>query len=508
MVDLLWSWPWHNGKKRSEALSGWKTANLARSIPGERPESETLRSHKLTSGKPSESQTIMESDVIAASPIWDVQVALLRLICPASERLCFDSVFQYEAMEIAASDPGSPGRHRDIAAGLGQQAADGLTLEESQGPGAGLQESLARPERHRRGLLQVQRKMSNLDLATRGQHHRALDDVLELAQIAGPRIALEEVERFRGEAVHALVDLGLGLAKEMMGEHGNVLGPVAQRRKGDGERVEAVEEILPELADGERLLEITIGGGDDAHPNLARDHVPHGLDLARLQHAEELGLHLERHVADLVEEHGAAVRPLEEAGLVRHRAREGPPLVAEELGFEQGGRERRAVDGDEGALPHVRVAVNGPGHELLARARLAADEHGGGGGGHAHDQLGQLLHLGILADDEVALGLRLDLAQHHPVPVFQLLRPLALREQVPHELGARPAHHLCGGRLERLDGPLDVGTARDVDDEIHRRVGHEGSELGGHGDIESPRQLETGGPRIEIGDPEDRSEER
>ena len=127
-----------------------------------------------------------------------------------------------------------------------------------------------------------------------------------------------------------------------MGEHGNVLGPLTQRRKRDGESVEAVEEILPELADRERLLEITVGGGDDAHPDLASDHVPHGLDLARLQHAEELGLHLERHVADLVEEDGAAVRPLEEARLVRHRAREGPALVAEELGFEQGGRERRA----------------------------------------------------------------------------------------------------------------------------------------------------------------------
>jgi hypothetical protein len=123
----------------------------------------------------------MESEVIAPSAVWDVKVSLLRLMRPTPEKLCFDSIFQYEAMEIAAGDPGSPGRHRDITAGLRQQPADGLTLEESQGPGAGLQESLARPERRRRGLLQVQRKMSDVDLATRGQHHRALDDVLELA---------------------------------------------------------------------------------------------------------------------------------------------------------------------------------------------------------------------------------------------------------------------------------------------------------------------------------------
>ena len=70
----------------------------------------------------------MEPGAIAFSSVWDSQVSLLRLICPTSERLCFDSVFQYEAMEIAAGDPGSPGRHRDIAAGLCQQAADGNIL--------------------------------------------------------------------------------------------------------------------------------------------------------------------------------------------------------------------------------------------------------------------------------------------------------------------------------------------------------------------------------------------
>src|SRR5437879_11626721 len=103
---------------------------------------------------------------------WDSQVPLLRLMRLIPERLCFDSVFQYEAMEIAAGDTGAPGRDRDIAARLGQQAADCVALEESQGAGASLQESFARPERHRRRLLQVQRKMSDLDLATRGQHHQ------------------------------------------------------------------------------------------------------------------------------------------------------------------------------------------------------------------------------------------------------------------------------------------------------------------------------------------------
>ena len=71
------------------------------------------------------------------------------------------------------------------------------------------------------------------------------------------------------------------------------------------------------------------------------------LELPLLEHAQELGLERERHLADLVEEQGAAVGHLELAGLARHGAGEGALLVAEELAFEQGLGERGAVDGDE-----------------------------------------------------------------------------------------------------------------------------------------------------------------
>src|SRR6266849_4127728 len=55
----------------------------------------------------------------------------------------------------------------------------------------------------------------------------------------------------------------------------------------------------------------------------------------------------------------------------------------------------------------------------------------------------------------------------------------------------------------RSSSSSDLGAARDVDDEVHRGVSHERPELGGHGDIEAPGQLEAGRPRVEIGAPED-----
>src|SRR5262249_62026548 len=96
--------------------------------------------------------------------------------------------------------------------------------------------------------------------------------------------------------------------------------------------------------------------------------------LALLEHAEELGLDLERHLADLVEEERAAVGELEAAGPRRHRAREGAALVAEELALRQRGRDRRAVHLDE-RLPLAAAAlVDGASHQLLARPALAQDE--------------------------------------------------------------------------------------------------------------------------------------
>ena len=70
-------------------------------------------------------------------------------------------------------------------------------------------------------------------------------------------------------------------------------------------------------------------------------------DLAVLQRAQQLRLHLRPHVADLVEEQRAAVRRLEQAALGRDGAGERAPGVAEQLGLEQRLGQRRAVDRHE-----------------------------------------------------------------------------------------------------------------------------------------------------------------
>src|SRR5215471_4314588 len=271
-------------------------------------------------------------------------------------------------MEVSPGDTCLPRGRRHVTTGLAQKARDGLAFEVGDGSLFRFDKAFAGAQGGWSALLEMQREERNLDLSARRQHDRPLDDVLELSQIAGPRIALEEIESLWGEPVHLLVHLGLRLAEKVMRQDGDVLGTLPQWRQRDREGVEAIEKILPELTRGQRLLERTVGGGKDPHTHLSCHYVAHRLALSRLQHAQETALHLGRHVADLVEEDRPAVRLLEEPRLVGHRARERPAFVPEELRLEEGRRQGGAVHRDERLVPEIRVPVDGPGHELLARA--------------------------------------------------------------------------------------------------------------------------------------------
>ena len=77
-------------------------------------------------------------------------------------------------------------------------------------------------------------------------------------------------------------------------------------------------------------------------------------ELALLHHAQQLGLGLQRDVADLVEEQRALVRQLEEALLGVDGAGEGALHVAEEVRLQQVVGQAAGVDDDERPCPRGR----------------------------------------------------------------------------------------------------------------------------------------------------------
>ena len=148
------------------------------------------------------------------------------------------------------------------------------------------------------------------------------------------------------------------------------LRPLAQRRHAQIDDVEAEIEILAESALAHRLLEVAVRGGDDADVDLHRLGAADAVDLALLDGAQQLGLQARMHLADFVEQQGAAIGFLELADAARDGAGEGALLVAEQLAFEQVLRDGGAVDRDERCLGALALAVDVARDALPCRCRF------------------------------------------------------------------------------------------------------------------------------------------
>ena len=161
----------------------------------------------------------------------------------------------------------------------------------------------------------------------------------------------------------------------MVGEQRQVFATLAQWRDAQGVDVEAVEEVGAEAAGGHLPLEVAVGGGEQADIDLAGATTAQLLHLAALQYPQQLGLHRQGQLADLVEEQGGAVGKLELAGALLAGAGKGAAHVAEELALGQGFDEVGAVHRQQGLLVARRGGMDGKRRQLLANARLAGDQH-------------------------------------------------------------------------------------------------------------------------------------
>ncbi len=279
-------------------------------------------------------------------------------------------------LDLPDADPEDLGGPRRGAAHHLEGPQDRLALDlvERRAGDERARGALARPRAPER-----RRQVVGGQLRPLAEHHRALDDVLELADVARPVVGEQRVERARREAADLLaVRLGV-LVDEVRHQGGDVALARAQRRQGHRHDVQPVVEVLAELAALHLGGEVAVRRRDEPHVDLDGLHPAHPLELLLLEDAEELDLEGGRDVADLVEEERAAVGELEAPLLAADGAGEGALLVAEELGLEERLGEGRAVHLDEGLVGARRLLVKRLGDELLAGAGLAQDEDGGAG---------------------------------------------------------------------------------------------------------------------------------
>ena len=101
--------------------------------------------------------------------------------------------------------------------------------------------------------------------------------------------------------------------KKMVDKQRYVAGSITKRRQFDGNHTESVVEVLTKGAIFYGLLEVTIGGGDDADVKFDTFLTAHLHELPFLDHPEELCLDVEAEIRDLVKEKRSVVGQFEEA---------------------------------------------------------------------------------------------------------------------------------------------------------------------------------------------------
>src|ERR1700678_4405874 len=156
-------------------------------------------------------------------------------------------------------------------------------------------------------------QQSRVDDGGAGENHAALDDVFELAHVAGPLVVYQCAHGVGGELAGFEIVLFGEVFEEAVDEQRNVFAAAAQGGQVDGDDVEAVEEVVAKLAVADGLAQVDVGGGYDADIDLRLLRAAERGEAAVLQDAQDLGLRVHAHVADFVEEKRAAVGYFEEA---------------------------------------------------------------------------------------------------------------------------------------------------------------------------------------------------
>ncbi|EDM79044.1 hypothetical protein PPSIR1_10590 [Plesiocystis pacifica SIR-1] len=273
-------------------------------------------------------------------------------------------------------------------------------------------------------------------------------------------------------AVEAPAEVGGEAVDQVAGDEHHVVAALAQGRELDADDVEAEVEVLAEVVGLDLFAQVAVGRRDHAHVDGHGLGVADPLDLPLLEHAQQLDLEGQGHLADLVEEDGALVGGLELADLVGHGARERALDVAEELGLDQVLGDGPAVDRHEGALGPGRAVVDLVGDELLAGARLAGDQHGDVGAGDLVDPLVDLDHLGARADDRAELDV-LEAVGQLGLLVAQLVEQGRVLEE-ERGLGGEHLQGLELGGGEQVDDVVvaDVDEAQELAADQERHAHH------------------------------------
>ena len=204
------------------------------------------------------------------------------------------------------------------------------------------------------------------------QDHGAAHHVFKLAHIAGPGV-LQQLGLCLGLQLPRLFVV---LQQALHGQGNDVARALGQGQQTHAEGGNAVVQVFAEFALGDGFFQVFVGGGHDAHVQLDGGLSTQAGELTLLQHAQQLALQVHGHLADLVQEQGAALGLLKQTLLLTVCARESAFFVTKQHVFDQIFWHGRAIECDKWAFGAARGLVQHAGQHFFARAGRA-DQQGG-----------------------------------------------------------------------------------------------------------------------------------
>src|SRR5882724_11264250 len=194
------------------------------------------------------------------------------------------------------------------------------------------------------------RQVVRFDTDLRADDDQPLDQIAQLAHVAGPWIAKKNFKCTFAEFASFFSVSGTEFIQEMASQDGDVRGAIAEWRNEKRNDVETVEKVLAKTAMQNFLFEILIRGGKHADIDATGLVRADRFEALLFEHAQHFGLRAETHIADFIEEESAAIGLLKLANFVVAGAGEAAFDVAEKFGFYEFFGNCRAIDLNEGAL--------------------------------------------------------------------------------------------------------------------------------------------------------------
>src|SRR5208282_1268673 len=162
----------------------------------------------------------------------------------------------------------------------------------------------------------------------------SLNKIFQLSHIARPMPVDQGVHGLARDRLYAAIHRAGKFSDKVPDQQGDVVAPFPQGRQSNRKYVQAVKKVAAKLLLDYAPGQVTVGSCDQAQIHFDRPRPSQPFELVVLQYAEQLGLQLQRNLADLIQEQSAFISKFQAPNLLADGPGERALLVAEQFAFQ------------------------------------------------------------------------------------------------------------------------------------------------------------------------------